>query len=176
MLNTQPERPMRRLMRLASLSIIGCLLQGCCTSPVGNVPFSVWDAGVKHQIVEHLSIKKMLLENGDNERSKQDLIDVLRRKFPENLELLTFLKQVESNTQKHAQKRGDFLREIKTEMDRKTGSELYYYESPHPKGFLPQDEVGCAEQGWPILYHGKVDKKYIIAMTNAPPSAAGSDR
>ena len=151
------------LLRLSALWMAGGLLAGCCcTSRVKDVPFSVRDAGVEYQLVERLSIQKMLLDNGRDYRSEQSLIEALRRKFPKDTVLLAYLTKVEANIEKLDQGRAEFLRGIKADLAQRPGSALYYYKITYPKNFVRDWDSDSLEEGWGILDHGKVCKKYSI--------------
>jgi hypothetical protein len=137
----------------------GFLLAGCCSThcvdciPLSKMPYAIYDGGVKYLLIDHLSINEKIREN--NLLYNSPGFSGLKKKFPNNRELLAYLDQMDKVHKKIYGEIDDEFWGIKSDLE-KSGGEFYDYRILGKK----DEEV---EEGWLILSRGKVFKKYVTA-------------
>jgi hypothetical protein len=155
---------MKRHLPFALKSILlvcfaGFLLAGCCSThcvdciPQAKMPYALYDGGVKYYLTHHDSIDQMIESQNEQDWIQKNWSETLRKKFPNDKELMTYLdlreERIKENTEKTKMTYWKYLYDIKANLEQ-SGGELYYYHSQ-------------AEEGWLILSKGKVFKKYVAA-------------
>jgi hypothetical protein len=125
------------------------------------MPHVLYDKGIKYYLTDHVSIDQMI-----DAEELQDFIskrwpEVLRNKFPNDKELMTYLderqKKLDELHQKVESKHEsylDYLWDMKDNL-KKTGGELYSYYRVSDK------KDNEKEEGYLILSNGKVFKTYV---------------
>jgi hypothetical protein len=115
------------------------------------MPYIIYSDGNKYLLVDHLSINQMI---DDNELLYNNpAISNVKKKFPNDKELLAYLDQLNNYYKKAYGAYDDKLEGIKANL-KQSGGEFYDYRMLDKKG----NEV---EEGWLILSKGKVFKKYV---------------
>jgi hypothetical protein len=156
-----------QLKLMACLCLFWFLAAGCCSTPCldciphNKMPYMLYDKGIKYYLTDHVSIDQMI-----DAEELQDFIskrwpEILRSKFPNDKELMTYLderqkkldelhQKVESKHESHM----DFLWDMEDNLE-KTSGELYFYYRVSDK------KDNEEEQGYLILSKGKVFKTYV---------------
>jgi hypothetical protein len=150
------------------LSILGVCLSsllagGCCHPsqtdciPNKEMPYAVCDGGAKYYLTDHLSINQMIRDN--YLESKSDLVDAMKKRFPDNQELSAYLDARKKWDQQVLNSHDHMFRGIEADL-KQSGGELYEYmilgKRHDTGGGHIQVEV---EEGWLILSKGKVRKE-----------------
>lgn len=135
--------------------VLPLLMASCCSCPTdcipaNKMPYTLNDGGVKYTLVDHISINQMIMD--DIIRNADSYSAALRRKFPDNRQLLDYLDKKDEVREKNHEATQDYFRNIQTEL-KTSGGELYDYRIVSK----------TTEEGWLILSKGKVLKKYITA-------------
>ena len=79
---------------------IQILLAGCCSThytdciPLSKMPYTLYDGRVKYLLIDHLSINEMIREYVLIYNSP-GLSDFLKKKFPNDHDLLAYLDQID---------------------------------------------------------------------------------
>lgn len=133
------------------------------------MPYTIYDSGVRYYLMDHLSIQKMMEEDRMREIGPASLINTMRKKFPQNQELMAYLNGVEER-RKIGYKAGiPILEGIEKDL-KNSGGELYEYKILGKKSDMGDGTVGVdVENGFLILSKGKVFKKYTSVDEDNPP-------
>jgi len=162
-----------QLKSILLVCFAGFLLAGCCSTncvnyiPQAKMPYALYDGGVKYYLTHHGSIDQMIDSQELQNSIQKNWSETLRKKFPNDKELLAYLDLREKRLKEldeKAKNRGgtymDHLWDMKADLEQSHG-ELYYYYLLGKKNVAddghPTVEV---EEGWLILSKGKAFKKY----------------
>jgi hypothetical protein len=162
---------MKRHLPFVLVTILS--LAGCCSThcvdciPQAKMPYALYDGGVKYYLTHHDSIDQMIENQEEQDSIQKNWSETLRKKFPNDKELLAYLdlreKRLKELDEKAKNRDGtylDHLWDIKTDVDQ-SGGELYYYYLLGKKSIADDGQPTVElEEGWLILSKGKVFKKY----------------
>jgi hypothetical protein len=149
----------------------GFLLAGCCSThcvdciPQAKMPYVLYDNGTKYYLTDHLSFDQMVDNETERESRQNDWPENLRKRFPNDKELMAYLDLRDERIKK-VEKNGasfmDFLKGMGSDL-KHSGGELYEYNLFGKKGGMGDGHPAVEdESGWLILSNGKIFKKYMV--------------
>ena len=160
------------ILLLLSIALPAVCFVGCRTScqdciSRSQLPYKLNDEGTNYYLTDHLSIDQMMEAQESEDSIQKFWIENLRKKFPNDKELMAYLdlheKRLEEIHEKAESKHEsywDHLWDVKDNLE-KTGGELYYYEAIGKKGKMTNGKSGFeVQEGWLILSRGKIFKTY----------------
>jgi hypothetical protein len=152
-----------RHILITAIAIIGCLPAGCCTKFNTQTPSVVYSGGVKYQLQERLCIDQKLEEQERVLRVRDGLLGSLRKRFPDNKELLTYLDKFSDERKTPSEEWLKTLKDIQADVVQSHGV-LYSYRIVKEKAVFEDGGAGrMVEEGWVVIAKGKIYKKYILA-------------
>ena len=131
------------------------------------MPYKLSDGGTNYYLTDHVSIDQMREDHSLENLQERAWIDRLKKKFPNDRELMAYLDGRESRLKKFgglgiSEK---YLEDMRANLD-KSGGELYYYRILGKKKIMDDETPGeeLIDEGYLILSKGKVYKKYVAGF------------
>jgi hypothetical protein len=159
--------PVLLLSALLAMFTAGCRTPCQDCIPRTQMPYKLSDGGTNYYLTDHISIDQMREDHISENLLERGWIDRLRKKFPNDKDLMAYTDGVETRLKKLGGLgiSEECLNDISANLD-KSGGELYSYEILGKKKTMSDGTPGVEliDEGELILSKGKVYKKYVTGF------------